>query len=295
MVGIYKIENKINNKVYIGSSKSIENRWKQHIKELQNNKHHCERLQFDFNKYGVEFFNFTVETLCEEENVLDVEYDIITKYFNLLEGDIYNTKLKKSKPTVNQNGNDKFLNIPIGNIEYKSRNINADRILFLLMLSDNNKYNEISVKEISNNFKTSENNIYRDKNSIIESLLTFKINGISIFDECCYEDGVFVIRYNDYDYGYNRIKISANNAKMNSIYTMKAILNIKNITEKISVDEFKDIISAHNNSYNKYSLLKIKVINPLLEDLKNLNLKISLQEIKTHNKVTHLLLGWDKD
>ena len=37
MIGIYKIENIINNKVYIGSSNNIERRWKEHKRLLNNN------------------------------------------------------------------------------------------------------------------------------------------------------------------------------------------------------------------------------------------------------------------
>ena len=39
MIGIYKIENKVNGKVYIGQSVNIESRWKGHKSNLRNNKH----------------------------------------------------------------------------------------------------------------------------------------------------------------------------------------------------------------------------------------------------------------
>ena len=43
MIGIYKIENKVNGKVYIGQSIDIEKRWKNHIsylnKGIHRNKH----------------------------------------------------------------------------------------------------------------------------------------------------------------------------------------------------------------------------------------------------------------
>ena len=37
--GIYKITNKLNGRIYIGSSKLFKLRWKQHSKALRNNKH----------------------------------------------------------------------------------------------------------------------------------------------------------------------------------------------------------------------------------------------------------------
>ena len=57
---IYKITNKINNKVYIGKTLgTIENRWKSHIRDSKRT--HCEKrpLYSAFEKYGVE--NFIIE------------------------------------------------------------------------------------------------------------------------------------------------------------------------------------------------------------------------------------------
>lgn len=58
--GIYKIENKVNGKVYIGESLDIERRWNEHREDLDNNKHHSFKLQNDWNKYGEDNFKFEV-------------------------------------------------------------------------------------------------------------------------------------------------------------------------------------------------------------------------------------------
>jgi group I intron endonuclease len=60
MVGIYKITNKINNKVYIGESQNIERRWEEHKEHLKENKHHSYKLQQDYNTYGEENFIYEV-------------------------------------------------------------------------------------------------------------------------------------------------------------------------------------------------------------------------------------------
>ena len=52
-MGIYKITNKINNKMYIGSSKNITGRWNYHIDDLFENKHHSYKLQKEFNEFGI--------------------------------------------------------------------------------------------------------------------------------------------------------------------------------------------------------------------------------------------------
>lgn len=67
---IYKIQNKINSKIYIGSSKSIRNRWKQHKWMLKRNKHYNKKLQNAWNKYGEKNFEFSIlETVSNEEDL----------------------------------------------------------------------------------------------------------------------------------------------------------------------------------------------------------------------------------
>ncbi len=67
MKGIYGITNAVNGKVYVGSSKSISRRWKEHRKMLRGNIHHSSHLQYSWNKYGEE--NFTFEVIEEVEDV----------------------------------------------------------------------------------------------------------------------------------------------------------------------------------------------------------------------------------
>ena len=56
--GVYKIENSVNGKYYIGSSNNIYRRWKEHIKLLNKNNHHSPHLQFAWNKYGEKILSF---------------------------------------------------------------------------------------------------------------------------------------------------------------------------------------------------------------------------------------------
>jgi group I intron endonuclease len=90
--GVYKIKNIINNKVYIGSSKNIENRWKQHIYELNKNNHHSIKLQRAWNKYGKDNFKFEVIEECDIDRLLYLEQYYIDKYKSYFEG--YNSKGK---------------------------------------------------------------------------------------------------------------------------------------------------------------------------------------------------------
>lgn len=78
--GIYKIENKINNKKYIGLSLDILNRWKEHKKGLSENKHHNRHLQRAWNKYGEENIIFEIIELCDKEKLNQREVFYIHYY-----------------------------------------------------------------------------------------------------------------------------------------------------------------------------------------------------------------------
>ena len=70
IMGIYKITNLISNKIYIGSSKDIPKRWKQHISGLNNNKHCNFHLQRSWNKYGESSFKFEIVDIVSDQNDL---------------------------------------------------------------------------------------------------------------------------------------------------------------------------------------------------------------------------------
>lgn len=68
-IGIYKIINTANSKFYVGSSKKIEARFKQHRWHLTKGTHHSRILQNSWNKYGEDVFAFEVLELCAVEEL----------------------------------------------------------------------------------------------------------------------------------------------------------------------------------------------------------------------------------
>lgn len=77
MIGIYKIENLINNKCYIGQSIHINRRWSEHISLIGK----CERpLYMAFEKYGIENFSFEIIEECYIEDLNYLEEKYITIY-----------------------------------------------------------------------------------------------------------------------------------------------------------------------------------------------------------------------
>jgi group I intron endonuclease len=67
--GIYKIENLINHKIYIGQSKDIFSRWKQHLERNRKNKSLLYRA---FNKYGYENFSFEIIKETYDRNYWEI-------------------------------------------------------------------------------------------------------------------------------------------------------------------------------------------------------------------------------
>ncbi|MBT9788673.1 hypothetical protein GPK90_04850 [Clostridium sp. MCC344] len=69
LIGVYQIKNVANGKIYIGSSKDIFTRWKQHKAKLNKNAHVNEHLQKAWNKYGENNFIFSIVELCDLNNL----------------------------------------------------------------------------------------------------------------------------------------------------------------------------------------------------------------------------------
>jgi group I intron endonuclease len=153
--GIYKIENIINNKIYIGSSIDIDERWRRHIKYLNDNKHHSPNLQYSWNKYGSKNFKFEVIELCSldvlisrEQFYLNTILDACNIKSKIFKKNGYNvcriagntqgfkfSEISKEKLSNLKSKNGKLLNIDFSNysiiykqkekINVKNKNINS--------------------------------------------------------------------------------------------------------------------------------------------------------------------------
>lgn len=80
--GIYKIENIVNGKLYIGSSIDIYKRWKEHKTELENKCHHSIHLQRAWDKHGEENFKFEILEVFngEREKLFELEKYYLDTY-----------------------------------------------------------------------------------------------------------------------------------------------------------------------------------------------------------------------
>ncbi len=67
---IYVITNVVNGKRYVGSAISFDKRKKDHLNRLKNGKHHSNKLQNAYNKYGKEKFTFSILEIVDSTDIL---------------------------------------------------------------------------------------------------------------------------------------------------------------------------------------------------------------------------------
>jgi len=83
---IYIISNKVNTKVYIGSTINLNKRWNEHKRDLLNNKHQNIHFQRFVNKYGIESLIFNSHEEIDDSMLLIREQyylDTIPDKFNI--------------------------------------------------------------------------------------------------------------------------------------------------------------------------------------------------------------------
>lgn len=78
--GIYKIENKVNGKIYIGQSVDIKSRWRGHRHYLNTNTCNNDYLQKAWNKYKKDNFKFEIMEECLKDELNEKEIYYINKF-----------------------------------------------------------------------------------------------------------------------------------------------------------------------------------------------------------------------
>lgn len=100
--GVYQIKNLVNGNIYVGSSKDIIRRWKEHFREIKLKKHGNKYFQRSVLKYGYDSFECSVLIETDEEHRIENEQktvDLLSKTNRL-----YNIVLDVTKlPKYNNN------------------------------------------------------------------------------------------------------------------------------------------------------------------------------------------------
>ena len=199
-VGIYQIENKVNNKKYIGKSVDIIHRLWHHKNLLKKNKHINKLLQLDWNNYGEENFCFSIikECLNEKLNCFE-EYYI--EYYNSYKSEYgYNVVFKNKKTQKVKRENWKKYKIDIDilkqKIEHEHKTIEFVANLFNCNTSCINKAcRKYNIKPEIYKYKLNIGKIFETKNYgklIILELIEIRNKTIYIYKCKFLEDNTIV-------------------------------------------------------------------------------------------------------
>lgn len=80
MFYVYKILNKVNNKIYIGQTNKPDWRWRQHVYRAKNNPHQL--ISRSISKYGEDNFEFNVIFFSDSREVVNDTEEFFINYFN---------------------------------------------------------------------------------------------------------------------------------------------------------------------------------------------------------------------
>lgn len=119
--GIYRIRNIVNQKFYIGSTKSFQDRERIHFYGLNANAHHCKHLQNSFNKHGADVFVFEPLENCPLKDLIKREQWYIDNW-----NPQYNTNRLAGKPPVDPERSSRVAkqNWESGIWDYRKRPVN---------------------------------------------------------------------------------------------------------------------------------------------------------------------------
>ncbi len=111
--GVYAIEHNVSGRKYVGSSKDIATRFRDHLRDLKKNKHHSDRLQNAWNKYGAEAFSFRILVECPESQLRAVEQEWINSHQR---DELFNVSMFANRIDWNVDTRAKMSRVSIGRI-----------------------------------------------------------------------------------------------------------------------------------------------------------------------------------
>lgn len=116
MIGIYKIQNLLTGEIYIGQSKNIEQRFKEHI-------YHADSyIDQEIFEIGKEFFSFEIVEICNVDQLDSKEQYYINFYHSNIEGYGYNLVKGGQHNIGESNGNVKLTEVDVYNIREAYKN-----------------------------------------------------------------------------------------------------------------------------------------------------------------------------
>ena len=136
-IGIYKIICKETGKVYIGQSRQLDQRFRNHISDLKRGKHGNPYMKKAYEKYGMDAFQFVIIEQCEVEKLSERELFWINFYdscneekgFNILKDPNHGKSMLKKweDPEFKQKMSEKHKKRWEENEEFREKNLRGIR------------------------------------------------------------------------------------------------------------------------------------------------------------------------
>ena len=291
--GIYKIENKLNGKVYIGQSINIEERWKQH-------KRNYSFLTSNFYKaiqeFGINNFNWFIIEECNKKELNEKEkywinfYDSINNGYNMKIGGSYHKKLTdeqlnfiiedliKNELTIKEISKEYNVTTTyIYEINRGERNKQNNRIYPLRKLNWENKNSlngdeiikdlqnlSLSIKDIIDKYNICENTIRRINKGEIHyrDNIEYPIRKINNLLEKEVEEIIELLKNSNYTIQaiadqFNKSRSAIVNINIGKTFYNKDIIYPirKNKNHELSEEEINEIVNLLIN--NKITIYKI--------------------------------------
>lgn len=245
MYYIYKIENLINHKKYIGLTNNIDRRKNRHFTDLRCNRHDNSFLQKEFNIYGEENFSFNIKYQGDitSEEISEIEKEYIKKYDSYYNG--YNQN--EGGNFGPSNGGSHLIKSDIFNIcsalEFCSR---PGEILSEIFEVSKTTISRIKKKENHNKIIEEYNNLSLDERQKIYqnfckeyNFYEKKVNKTIINSKrFLTKDQVFMVLYN-FEHKILSRKEMANKVNIKSTYTLDCIK--KGLTYKDYSFEYQNL------------------------------------------------------
>lgn len=156
--GIYCIKNTITNKKYVGSSKNIYYRTKQHLSHLRKNKHCSKYFQNSFNKYGEDVFITEILEICTNNVKILREkekywIDTLLPEYNVMQNPITWEPNEKTKKQISETLKRKYASKEI------LPNYNLDKAISIQVFSFKEELIGVfrSIRQLQENFKPLQN------------------------------------------------------------------------------------------------------------------------------------------
>lgn len=285
MIGIYKIENKINGKVYIGQSVNIGGRWNSHLYDLERGTHPNPELQHEYNEFGFRNFTFEILEKCEKEELLERE----SYYIELNKDNSYNVYGNEHKAPRNRFiGISKHITPMLSKMSVVSQNIIL--ISYIKYSLDKSRSIEIYSEEYVAYTDSPSQSFY----SITSKGMLDEIVNCGIYKGVEYKEGILYLEFNDIFMDENNFafieKYEDILSKRRQKYFIPLLLMCKQSKgENIRISDLKNILNLPE-SYNRMDCVTSKILKPHINLCDDIGIKFEYKIIRQNRKSEYIKL-----